>query len=61
MAGMTTMGQVCRWPLVRWQALRAQPLIRPDGLTLGALAGLLAAAGTAAVLATRRRAVPAVA
>ena len=47
--------------LVLWQALRSQPLLHPDGLTLGALAGLLAVAGTAAVLVTRRGAVPAVA
>ena len=47
--------------LVLWQALRSQPLIHPDGLTVGALAGLLAIAGTAALLVTRRRAVPAVA
>ncbi|WP_030616403.1 hypothetical protein [Streptomyces sclerotialus] len=38
--------------LVTWQALRGQPLLRPDALTLGALAGLLAAAalGTYAAL-----------
>lgn len=29
--------------LVTWQALRDQPLLQPDALTLGALAGLLAA------------------
>src|SRR5204862_5191755 len=43
--------------LVLWQALRSQPLLHPDALTLGALAGLLAVAGTAAVLVTRRGAV----
>jgi hypothetical protein len=47
--------------LVLWQALRGQPLIHPDGLTLGALAGLLAVAGTTTMLLTRRRTVPAVA
>lgn len=34
--------------LVTWQALRDQPLLQPDGLTLGALAGLIAAAVLAA-------------
>ncbi len=46
--------------LVLWQALRGQPLIHPDALTLGALAGLLAVAGTAAVLVVRRAPAPAV-
>jgi hypothetical protein len=44
-------------PLLTWQALRAQPLLRPDGLTLAAL-GVLAlatATGVAAVLARRER------
>lgn len=39
--------------LLVWQALRAQPLIAPDGLTLAVLAGLVAAvslAGTAVFL-----------
>jgi hypothetical protein len=48
--------------LVTWQALRAQPLLAPDGLTLAAAA--LVAAGAAAALArTGRRAgrVPALA
>lgn len=31
--------------LVTWQALRDQPLLKPDGLTLGALGGLVAATG----------------
>ena len=35
--------------LLTWQALRAQPLLRPDGLTLAALAAL--AAGTVAAVA----------
>jgi len=30
--------------IVAWQALRAQPLIAPDGLTLAALGGLFVAA-----------------
>lgn len=34
--------------LVSWQALRDQPLLSPDALTLGALAGLLAAAAALA-------------
>jgi hypothetical protein len=46
--------------LVLWQALRGQPLIHPDGLTLSVLAGLLAVAGTAAALVTRRSPAPAV-
>ncbi|MEV6342506.1 hypothetical protein [Actinoplanes sp. NPDC051851] len=46
--------------LLTWQALRAQPLLRPDGITLIALAALVAgtAAGVAAVLARGRRALP---
>jgi hypothetical protein len=47
--------------LVLWQALRGQSLIHPDGFTLGALAGLLAVAGTTAIVLTRRRTVAAVA
>ncbi|GBF04393.1 hypothetical protein DAERI_010565 [Deinococcus aerius] len=34
--------------LVTWQALRGQPLLAPDGLTLAALAGLLGLAGLSA-------------
>jgi hypothetical protein len=34
--------------LVTWQALRDQPLLAPDGLTLAALAGLIAATALAA-------------
>lgn len=34
--------------LVTWQALRDQPLLQPDALTLGALAGLLLALGAGA-------------
>jgi hypothetical protein len=43
--------------LLTWQALRAQPLLHPDALTLGALAGLMvatAAALTAVVVRGRR-------
>jgi hypothetical protein len=47
--------------LVTWQALRGQPLVAPDGLTLSVLGALIAAGGTAAgtvlVLARRRLAV----
>jgi hypothetical protein len=44
--------------LLTWQALRAQPLLAPDTVTLAALATLLAATGVATVgtLATARRA-----
>lgn len=43
--------------LLTWQALRGQPLLRPDALTLAALAVLLVATATAtgATLARRRR------
>jgi hypothetical protein len=43
--------------LLTWQALRGQPLLRPDALTLAAAALVLAttAAGTGLVLARRRR------
>jgi hypothetical protein len=43
--------------LLTWQALRAQPMLRPDVLTLTGLAALMAATGVAvaAVLAARRR------
>ncbi|MBZ4016436.1 hypothetical protein [Streptomyces purpurogeneiscleroticus] len=43
--------------LVTWQALRGQPLVRPDAATLGALTGLLAvtAAGAYAALSPSRR------
>ncbi|WP_345406361.1 hypothetical protein [Nonomuraea salmonea] len=44
--------------LVTWQAVRGQPLIHPDGRTLGALALLVAAtaaAGWAVVAAGGRR------
>lgn len=43
--------------LLTWQALRGQPLLRPDALTLTAWAALAVsvAAATVAVLARRRR------
>jgi hypothetical protein len=46
--------------LATWQALRAQPLLRPDALTLGALAAILLAAGAVAagVMLRARRADP---
>ncbi|POX39248.1 hypothetical protein C3486_19410 [Streptomyces sp. Ru73] len=44
--------------LVTWQALRGQPLIRPDAATLGALAALLAATALGAYAALRAPARP---
>jgi uncharacterized membrane protein YqjE len=41
--------------LITWQALRAQPLLRPDALTLGALALLVVASAVAAWLVVRVR------
>ncbi|NYH41624.1 hypothetical protein HNR22_001351 [Micromonospora jinlongensis] len=43
--------------LLTWQALRGQPLLRPDGLTLAAVAALVVATATTGglVLARRRR------
>jgi hypothetical protein len=41
--------------LLTWQALRAQPLLRPDALTLAALTVLVTATATAATLVVRRR------
>ncbi|GAB2618349.1 hypothetical protein Aab01nite_32080 [Paractinoplanes abujensis] len=43
-AGLAYAGMVV---LLTWQALRGQPLLRPDGLTLAALAGLLVATAVA--------------
>ncbi|GAA3606843.1 hypothetical protein GCM10022419_109610 [Nonomuraea rosea] len=40
--------------LILWQALRGQPLIHPDAVTLAALAALAAAALTGALVALRR-------
>lgn len=40
--------------LLTWQALRGQPLLAPDALTLGALVALLAAAAGAALGVVRR-------
>lgn len=39
--------------LVTWQALRGQPLLRPDAVTLAALAALVAGSAVAAVIAWR--------
>lgn len=54
-AGLTYLGLVV---LLTWQALRGQPVVAPDALTLGALAALIAATGLAAggVLLHARRA-----
>ena len=40
--------------LLTWQALRGQPLLRPDALTLGALAALVAGTALAVTTVTRR-------
>ncbi|GAA3082763.1 hypothetical protein [Streptosporangium carneum] len=45
--------------LVTWQALRGQPLLRPDALTLGATALLAAGVATAALLSLLSRRSPA--
>jgi hypothetical protein len=39
--------------LLTWQALRAQPLLKPDGITLAAFAALAAVTAVASVAATR--------
>jgi hypothetical protein len=44
-AGLTYLGVVV---IATWQALRGQSVVRPDGLTLGALAALVGAAGVSA-------------
>lgn len=44
--------------LVGWQALRGQPLLSPDGLTLAVLAALVAAVGLACLAAVRLRTSP---
>ncbi|MEV1320429.1 hypothetical protein AB0J14_30645 [Micromonospora arborensis] len=41
--------------LLTWQALRGQPLLRPDGLTMAAVAALVVATATAAGLVLARR------
>ncbi|MEU8298752.1 hypothetical protein AB0C04_15905 [Micromonospora sp. NPDC048909] len=41
--------------LLTWQALRGQPLLRPDALTLAAVAALVLATATAAALVVARR------
>lgn len=40
--------------IITWQALRGQPIIAPDGLTLSALAALVAGVTFAAILTLRR-------
>lgn len=45
-AGIAYAGMVV---LLTWQAMRGQPLLRPDALTLGALAALIAATAAAAL------------
>jgi hypothetical protein len=50
-AGLGYLGFVA---LTTWQALRGQPLLSPDGITLLAYAGLLAAVAVAAVAVTLR-------
>jgi hypothetical protein len=44
--------------LLTWQALRAQPLLRPDAVTLAAWAGLAVATAAGAALVVSRRRVP---
>jgi hypothetical protein len=39
--------------LLTWQALRGQPLVKPDALTLGAWAALAAGTGIAVALVLR--------
>jgi hypothetical protein len=43
--GLGAAGHLGLVVLVTWQALRDQPLLQPDALTLAALAGLLATPG----------------
>lgn len=49
-AGVAYLGLI---GLLTWQALRGQSLVAPDGLTLAALAGLVALAGAAALVVLR--------
>ncbi|MCX5377254.1 hypothetical protein [Streptomyces sp. NBC_00091] len=44
--------------LLTWQALRGQPLVHPDGTTLGAAAAILLAGGLGALLSLRGGAAP---
>lgn len=55
LVGVAAAGYLGVTVLVTWQALRAQPLLRPDALTLGALALLVGACAVGAVLALRWR------
>ena len=43
--------------ILMWQALREQPIVNPDGLTLAALAAWAFATAAAAAVAVRSRAV----
>lgn len=44
--------------LLTWQALRGQPLLRPDALTLAAVAALVVASATATATVLARRTRP---
>jgi hypothetical protein len=54
-AGLGYLGLVL---LLTWQALRGQPLIAPDALTLAALAALLVATGMSVLAVVRRARMP---
>ena len=47
LVGTASFGYLGLTALLTWQALRAQPLLAPDALTLGALAALIAVVGLA--------------
>jgi putative N-acetylmannosamine-6-phosphate epimerase len=47
--------------MLTWQALRGQPLLRPDAMSLVALAALLAGTAVAVIAVVRRAPRPAVA
>lgn len=55
---VTAAGYLALVLLLTWQTLRAQPLLAPDGLTLGALAVVVLGAVAAAAPALRRATVP---
>jgi hypothetical protein len=55
LVSVASLGYLGLTALVTWQALRAQPLLRPDALTLGALALLAVACAVAALLVVRVR------
>jgi len=54
LVGVAAAGYLGLTLLVTWQALRAQPLLQPDALTLAALAALVAATALGALWAARR-------